>query len=123
MSTFLKVLFLIYAVIAFIFGAPLLLAPGKFLGVFGWAPVDPLLSRLLGAALLGMAWSSLRSFRLSERSQARLVIETNLIFCALGSLGFLRHLTAADYYPFMVWFVFGLLVVFTLAWLIALLKK
>jgi len=66
MSRLLKLALLIYGIVTFVFGAPLLLAPGRFLDFFGWAPVDPLLSRLLGAALLGMTWSALRAWREAE---------------------------------------------------------
>jgi hypothetical protein len=49
----------LFCVLCLFFGSGLLLAPGRFLGMFYWAPVDPHLSRIFGAALLAMAgWSA-----------------------------------------------------------------
>ena len=39
MSKALKVTFGFHTVVALFFGAPLLIAPGRFLGVFGWDPL------------------------------------------------------------------------------------
>jgi hypothetical protein len=46
------------------FGSGLLLAPGRFLGMFYWAPVDPPL-RIFGAALLAMGWLAWRMVEIS----------------------------------------------------------
>jgi hypothetical protein len=115
MEKWLKGLFLAYAVLALIFGIPLFLAPGRFLGLFGWAPVDPLLSRLLGAALLAMAWwSSLGAFQY-DPGRAGWLASGNLVFTALGTAGLLRHLIGY-HFPFMVWFVCGLLALWAVTW-------
>ena len=65
MSQSTKYTFLIHAVVAVIMGIPLLIIPGRFLPLFGWteAAIDPLLTRILGAALLAFAWSSYRGWR------------------------------------------------------------
>jgi hypothetical protein len=120
MSKLLKGAFLLQAVLAVLTGLPLLLAPGRFLGIFGWAPVEPLLDRLLGAALLAMAWTSIFAFRASNRSQVNILVQMQLIFCGLGALGFLRHLTTGAYYPPMVWTVFAVLATFTIVWAVGL---
>ena len=123
MSRLLKLALLIYGIVTFVFGAPLLLAPGRFLDFFGWAPVDPLLSRLLGAALLGMTWSALRAWREAERERTMLLVEAYAVFNLLGAVGFLRHLLGGAWYPFQVWFVFGLLAFFAVVWLVLAIKK
>jgi hypothetical protein len=71
----LHITFLIHAVVAVVFGVLLLLIPGRSLTLIGWVPetitipnsdlsapgtflVDAIITRLLGAALLAMAFSS-----------------------------------------------------------------
>ena len=115
MSKSLRYTFLIHVVVSLIFGAALLLAPGRTLGLFGWAPVDPLISRLLGAALLALAWSSYRGWGASSYEQVSVLVEMEVIFTVFGSVGLLRHLIKA-WYPWYVWFVFAVLVVFAIAW-------
>ena len=122
MSKSLKYTFLIHVVVSLIFGAALLLAPGRTLGLFGWAPVDPLISRLLGAALLALAWSSYRGWGASSYEQVSVLVEMEVIFTVFGSVGLLRHLIKA-WYPWYVWFVFAVLVVFAIAWTYHLWKK
>jgi hypothetical protein len=122
MSKSLKYTFLIHVVVSLIFGAALLLAPGRTLGLFGWAPIDPLISRLLGAALLALAWSSYRGWGASSYEQVSVLVEMEVIFTVFGSVGLLRHLIKA-WYPWYVWFVFAVLVVFAIAWTYHLWKK
>ena len=116
MSKALKNTFLIHAIVAAVFGALLLALPGQFLGWFGWQPVDPILSRVLGAALLALAWSSYRGFRAKERAQVSTLIEAEAVFTVLGALGVLRHLLFAGY-PWYVWLLFAVLALFAIAWL------
>lgn len=123
MSTFLKYTFLVFAIVTFIFGLPLLLAPGRFLGFFGWAPVEPLLCRMFGAGLLGMTWAALRAFRQNSRDKAQVLIEANAVFCGLALVGLLRHLISIYYYPFMVWFVAGVYAVFAALWIFHWIRK
>jgi hypothetical protein len=125
MSRALKVLFLVHAVVGVLFGAPLLLIPGRLLGWFGWAPVEPILDRILGAALLALAWSSFRGWRASEKAQVAFLVEMEVAFTVLGCIGIVRHLLIA-HYPAVVWIVFAILAAFAIAWiisLVSLLKK
>ncbi len=122
MSKALRITFLVHAVVALVLGLPLLIVPGQFLDVFIWRPIDPLLSRLLGAALVALAWGSFRGWQATERAQVKTVLEIEAVFTVLGSIGLLRHLLIAPY-PAIVWAVFILLVVFAIAWVIFLIKK
>jgi hypothetical protein len=122
MSKSLKYTFLIHVVVSLIFGAALLLAPGRTLGIFGWTPIDPLISRLLGAALLALAWSSYRGWGASSYEQVSVLVEMEVIFTVFGSVGLLRHLLKA-WYPWYVWFVFAVLLVLAIAWTYHLWKK
>ena len=78
MSKLLKGLFLLAAVLGFLTGAPLLLAPGRALGLLAWDVVDPLITRLLGAALLALAWGSLRAYLSAERERMQALAEVNI---------------------------------------------
>ena len=122
MTKWLKIVFLVHMVIAAVFGALLLAMPGRFLGWLGWAPVDPLLSRVLGAALLALAWSSFRGWRAHERAQVAVLLEMEAVFTVLGCVGLLRHLLFANY-PWMVWTLLAILAAFAVAWIVALFKK
>jgi hypothetical protein len=116
----LRIIYLVYGLFTILFGVPLFVVPGRLLDFFGWSPVEPLISRLLGAALLAMTWGAWRSFRAGTRAQVQIGMEANLVFTVFGAVGLFRHLVVADYYPFMVWFVFGLLVAWAVAWAAAL---
>jgi hypothetical protein len=122
MSKSLRYTFIVHAIVAFVLGAPLLLAPGRTLGLFGWAPVDPLISRILGAALLGLAWSSFRGWRAAERKQVAVLIELEAIFCVLSCIGMVRQ-TFGYYYPYYVWALLVILAAFAVAWVYALVRK
>ncbi len=50
--------FVAHFVIDTLFALPLVLAPGRLLGSLGWTCVDPVGSRLVGAALLGIGVQS-----------------------------------------------------------------
>ena len=119
MSKALKYTFIVHGIVGVLVGAPLLLAPGRFLGWIGWAPVDPVISRLLGAASLALAWSSFRGAGAGATMQ-RILVEMELAFTVLGCVGLLRHLLKA-HYPLMVWLTFVVLAAFGVAWAIFLL--
>ncbi len=54
----LRTWFVIHFILDFIFALPLILAPVAFLTFFGWATIDPLATRLVGAALMGIGVES-----------------------------------------------------------------
>ncbi|MFC1891844.1 hypothetical protein ACFLZT_05570 [Thermodesulfobacteriota bacterium] len=55
----LRVWFVVHFAVDIIFAIPLLLVPEFTLSVLGWTTVDPMLSRLVGAALMGIGLESL----------------------------------------------------------------
>jgi hypothetical protein len=121
-SKLLKTTFILDVIIAGIVGALLLIIPGRSLGWIGWAPIEPLLFRLLGAALIAMAWSSYGGFRAKTYDEVKILVQMQAVFCSLGALGFLRHLVVARF-PMEVWVVFGVLLVAAILWVVALVKK
>lgn len=122
MSGSLRITFLLHAIVAFLMGGPLLAAPGRLLSVFGWAPIDPLMSRMLGAALLAMAWSSLRGYLAEEWDQVQIIVELEAAFTVLASFGLLRHLLVGNW-PWYTWATFGIFALFAIAWIYHLVKK
>jgi hypothetical protein len=122
MSKSLRRTFLVHLLVAILAGLPLLLAPGRFLGLVEWAPIDPIISRLLGAAVLALGWSSFRSWRAANWSQVAVVVELEAAFTLLACAGLLRHLLVASY-PWYVWSILVVMALFAVAWLWALLKK
>jgi len=113
MAKALKVMLLVHVVLAVVFGVPLLLAPGRLLTVLGWAPIDPILSRILGAALLALGWMHFRTWQ-ADLAEARTVLEMEVAFAGLACVGLLRHLLFARY-PAMVWMLFAILAVLAAA--------
>jgi hypothetical protein len=122
MSRMLKLALLIHMIVSVILGVLLLVIPGRFLTWLGWVPNDPIISRVLGAALLAMSWGDWRVWRRSARAEARLLVEMHLGFAVLAGIGMLRHLLAGGW-PVMVWMVFGVFGLFALIWLGVLVRE
>ena len=116
MSKALKTLFLVHAVVGIVAGALLLIIPGRFLEWLHWgANIDPIASRILGAALLALAWSSLFGWRATRRSQVAVLIQMETIFTVLACVGMLRHMYRGDWVP-AAWVMLGLFAAFAIAW-------
>ena len=128
MSRALKITFLIHAVVAFAVGAPLLIIPGRVLWWFGWdiwGSIDTLTSRVVGGALVALAWSSFRGWRATERAQGAVLIEMEAAFFTLTSIGWLYKLVVTPPWPYhvRVWIVFAILVLFSVAWIFLLVRE
>ncbi len=121
MSRLLKVLFPVHMIVAAIVGALLLVIPGRFLGWVGWAPIDPIISRFLGAALLALAWGSFRGWRAAEWQQVSILVEVEVAFSLLAGAGLLRHILFG-HWPLGAWGLFVVLALFFVAWVVALLQ-
>jgi len=57
----LRIWFVIHFIVDMIIAIPLLFFPDLIMSWFGWSQVDPIMSRLVGAALLGIGGESLLS--------------------------------------------------------------
>jgi hypothetical protein len=118
MSKELKYAFLVHAVMTVVFGALLLIIPGRFLEAIGWAPIDPIASRILGAAMLALAWSSFRGWQARERARVALLVELEAAFCILACVGMGRHLFRRVSYPAWPWIFFGLFAAWAIVWVV-----
>jgi hypothetical protein len=134
-SNSLRTIFLVHMVISLILGAALWLIPGRTLELLGWVPkmvelpelgvsipgttfVDNVLTRLLGAALLAMAFSSFRGWRAERWEQVAIVVQMEFILCLTGVVGCLAgfYLMEERVVPLIGWVIAALLAVFTLLW-------
>jgi len=122
MSKGLRITFLIHALLSTVGGLLLLIIPGRTLLLLGWAPIDPLLSRVLGAALLALAWSSFRGRRATEWGQVRILVELEAVFCTLACVGLLRHLMGFNW-PLMVWLLCGIFLAMAVVWIASLVRR
>lgn len=121
-SKTLNITFLIHALVSFLGGLLLLIIPGRVLLFLGWAPIDPILGRILGAALLALGWSSFRGWQATKRAQVQIVVELEAAFTALACVGLLRHLLFA-HYPLIVWLLFAVFFIFAVAWIVFLVRR
>jgi hypothetical protein len=77
------------------------------------------INRILGAALLALAWSSFRGWRATDKTQVAFLVEMETAFTVLGCVGVVRHLLIA-HYPLIVWIVLAVLALFAIAWIVSL---
>ena len=122
MSQSLRITFILHAIVALVFGLGLLAAPGRVLDLFGWVPIDPLMSRMLGAALLALGWGSIRGYRAATWGEVEILVEVESAFTVLAAVGLLRHLLSGSW-PWYVWMTFAIYAIFAIAWIYHLVKK
>jgi hypothetical protein len=131
MSKVLKLTFAIHAVVSVLVGALLLFIPGRFLLWIGWADfaaragwlgIDPVITRLLGAALIALAWSSFRGWQAAEWPPVATLVEMEVAFTVLGCVGLLRYLVFGRL-PATAWLLFAVLALFAIAWIACWLQR
>ena len=123
MSRFMRGTFMVHLVISGLTGALMLLIPGRFLLWFGWAPIDPIVSRLFGAALLGLAWGDVRAVQGLGWDKARVLVEIHAVFNVLACAGILRHLLQGAGWLPIVWLLLAVFVLFAIAWIVGLARE
>jgi hypothetical protein len=132
----LQTTFLAHAILSLVFGLALLLVPGRSLSLLGWVPqwvqlpdsdlsipggtfIDPLITRLLGAALLALAYLSLRCWMTAPQihREALLVVEFEAVYCALSVLAILIALfTMQRSAGFAIWLILLVYAAFFAIW-------
>lgn len=111
----LRITFLIHSIFAFFFGLLLFVAPGWFADVVRWTPSDPAMGRLFGAALIALASSSLLGFYATRENEVRILVEMEMVFTVVGSLGALYQVLFAAA-PLFNWVILAIWVPFAVAW-------
>ncbi|RMF08844.1 MAG: hypothetical protein D6762_04825, partial [Candidatus Neomarinimicrobiota bacterium] len=100
----------IHFVIDILFAVPLLVVPGPFLHGLGFTVVEPLATRLVAAALMGIGGISFLARNASADTFRHLLL-LKLLWSATASLGILITLLADAYGS--LWFVWAIWGIFT----------
>ncbi len=109
----LRIWFVIHFILDFAFAVPLLLAPQAMLAFFGWQTIDPLASRLVGAALMGIGWESLLG-RNGSIDVYRAMLNLKIIWSLTAVAGLGASLIMGG--PAWGWVVLGIFAAFCGLW-------
>ena len=112
----LKITFLLHMFVALAFGLVMFLSPEWWGRIANYAPIDPTVTRVLGAAVLALALSSWLGFRAQHWEDVRIVVETEMAYTVLGSAAMLYSLFFAGAAPF-TWVPLVTFVAFGVAWI------
>ena len=111
MSKGLKYTFLAHAIVSTIMGLGLALIPKTFSDWVNWSPVDPSMSRICGAFVLGIAVSSWLGFVAKEWEEVRIVVRMENGVTLFGLLVGL-YAVLFDKGPSFLWVTVGIMAVF-----------
>jgi hypothetical protein len=106
----LRIWFVIHFAVDVLFAIPLFLAPVLFLTLFGWETVDPLATRMVGAALMAIGVESLLSWR-ANAAIYRGMLNLKIIWSACVVLGILLTMLINGG-PLFGWIVLAIFLVF-----------
>ena len=139
----LRTTFLAHMIVAGVFGLAVFIIPGRSLTWMGWVPVtyrvpgtdltapgtvfvDPILMRVLGAALLALAFSSFLGWRAQKWEAVAPAVQFEFAFCALAFVAFVRGAIMQNgglaAFPAFGWVCVILLAGFGVMWGLALRK-
>ena len=114
--TALRTWFVIHAVVDYVIAIPLFLIPTLLLEFMGWNTVDPIMARLVAAALFGIGGISFFS-RDEQVNTYRTLVTMKMIWSITAEIGFLvSFLVDMNNFPGIAWAFFGMFVIFTMAW-------
>ena len=112
-SSSLRTWFVIHFVADVLFAIPLLFFPQTILNLFGWGTYDPIMSRLVGAALMGIGAESLLGRNASKETfQGMLNLKVIWASCALFAFGAGIAEGAAP----IAWVLMGIFAIFWVVW-------
>lgn len=106
--------FVAHFAIDWLVGVPLFLAPEPILKLFGWHSVDPIATRLVAAALLGIGGQSWFG-RNAGVKEFRGMLNLKIIWAAAASLGLLIGVLTGG--PILAWLGLGVFLSFLALWL------
>jgi hypothetical protein len=109
----LRTWFVIHFVADMLFGIPLLFFPNLLLPLLGWTTYDPLTSRLVGAALMGIGLESLLG-RNASAETFRAMLNLKIIWASSAIFAILAALFEGS--PPVSWAFLGIFIVFWYVW-------
>ncbi len=111
MTQGLKITFLLHSICAFLFGIGLYFIPEITVGALNWTPVDPTMSRFVGAAMLAISFKSWLGYRASSWESVRIIVMFEIFYCILGTLAGLYSVIFASA-PLFTWVSVAVWVIF-----------
>ena len=113
-TKWLKLTFLIHFFVAILFGIIYMLFPDFFFVLIAWPYKDPVITRILGAAMIGFAMSSLLAWRETDWLKVKIIVQMEMVWLALGTI--MLFISAFIYFPsIFIWFVIALFLAFLIA--------
>jgi len=110
----LRTWFVIHFAADILFGIPLLFFPHLPLSMLGWTTYDPLTSRLVGAALMGIGLESLLG-RNASAETFRAMLNLKIIWASSAIFGIVAALFEGA--PPVTWAFLGIFVIFWVVWI------
>ncbi len=83
MSRGLKITFFAHMLVALAFGLLFLISPDLYARIANYGPIDPIITRAMGVAALGLAFSSWLAFRAVQWDEIRIVLEMEVFYAVL----------------------------------------
>ncbi|NQT27302.1 hypothetical protein HQ585_18255 [candidate division KSB1 bacterium] len=111
----LRIWFVIHFIMDVITGLPLLIAPVAVLTLLGWRTVDPIATRLVGAALLGIGIESFLG-RNAGLEAYRGMLNLKIIWSATALAGFVLSIITTTVPP-AIWLFIGIFAIFHGVWI------
>jgi len=116
----LRTWFLIHFLVDYSIAIPIFLFPNQMLGLFGWKTIDPIATRLVAGALLGIGGASFIS-RNSEVTVYRSLLSLKIIW-SLFAIGGIVLSAFQDRAPFFSLIALIIFIVFSSVWIYYYLK-
>jgi hypothetical protein len=107
--------FVVHFIADIAFALPLLIAPSAFLPLFGWTHVDPVTTRLVGAALVGIGGESLLG-RNADLPTFRTMLRLKVLWSVTANVGFLASIAEGGA-PWGTWLFLGIFMGFSALWI------
>ena len=109
----LRTWFVIHFVADVLFAIPLLFSPQALLNLFNWGPYDPIMTRLVGAALMGIGVESLLG-RNADADTFREMLNLKVIWASSALFAFGTGI--AEGAAPIAWALMGIFAVFWCVW-------
>ncbi len=103
--------FTIHFIVDLVFGLPLFIVPREFLMIFG-IQAEPFTARLLGAAILGIGFSSY--FMITEIKEFKLALKRKILWSSAAIIGIL--ITILEGGSSIGWVLIIIFVIFFIIW-------